>query len=261
MAASLLDAHTAGDEDGASDLGALHVQPRRREDEIAAHPDSDLLPLYLLHGLPQPRGGRVVWAVLYGELKEGRVVGVALGQRVPRRGCDGEAAGLLNVRHEDVEPLAWEELASAISACRKRRWERSRQYVEAVLIYNVEPERLDAVVDSRHLTDRRFVQIMAARLAGGALLVTDAPRLGRARRGHAAAVTPGAVLGDDETETGTADGRVQALAEGVTEYEWYTPLHSRWLEENAAEWVRWGSSLFPWTPPCRSKLNGLVRRW
>jgi hypothetical protein len=41
----------------------------------------------------------------------------------------------------------------------------------------------------------------------------------------------------------------------VTEYE-DTPLHSSWLEENAAEWVRWGSSLFPWTPPCRSKLNG-----
>lgn len=229
MAASLLDAYTAGDEDGASDLGALHVQPRRWEDEITTHPDGDLLPLYLFHGLPQPCGGRVLWAVLNGELEEGRVVGVALGQRVPRRRCDGEAAGLLNVRHEDVEPLAWEELASAISACRKRRWERSRQYVEAVLIYNVEPERLDAVVDSRHLTDRRFVQIIAARLARGALLVTDAPRLGRARRGHAAAVTPGAVLGDDETgtETGTetADG---VLAESVTEYE-YTPLHSSWL--------------------------------
>lgn len=225
MAASLLDAYTAGDEDGASDLGALHVQPRRWEDEITAHPDGDLLPLYLFHGLPQPCGGRVVWAVLNGQLEEGRVVGVALGQRVPRRRCDGEAAGLLNVRHEDVEPLAWEELASTISACRKRRWERSRQYVEAVLIYNVEPERLDAVVDSRHLTDRRFVQIIAARLARGALLVTDAPRLGRARRGHAAAVTPGAVLGGVETGTETADG---LLAESVTEYE-YTPLQSSWL--------------------------------
>lgn len=197
MAGSLLDAYTTGNEDGASDLRPLHVQARRREDEVTADPDGDLLPLYLLYRLPQPCGRRVIWALLYGELEEGRMVGVALGQRVLGRGCDGEAAGFLNVRHEDVEPLAWEELASAISACRKRRWERSRQYVEAVLIYYVEPKRLDAVVDVRHLTNRGLVQFIAARFARGALLVTDALRLGRARRGHAAAVTPSAKLGDD----------------------------------------------------------------
>jgi hypothetical protein len=145
------------------------------------------------------------------------VVGVALGQGIARRGCDGEATSFLNVRHEDVEPLAWEELASAISACRKRRWERSRQYVEAVLIYKVEPERLDAVVDVRHLTDSRLVEFIVSRLACGAFLVTDALRLGRARRGHAAAVTPCAGQRD------RAWGEV--LAEGVADGDAHTPLH------------------------------------
>jgi hypothetical protein len=216
---ALLDAYTSCDEDGALDLRPLHVDARRREDEGAAHAHGDLLAYYLLLLLPQPCGRRVVGALLYGELEEGRVVGVALGQGIARTRCDGEAAGFLNVRHEDVEPLAWEELASAISACRKRRWERSRQYVEAVLVGNVEPERLDAVVDGRHLTDGRPVEFIAARLARGAFLVTDALRLGRARRGHAAAVTPHAVSGDNTTNT-----RDEMRAQRVTDY---TPLHPR----------------------------------
>lgn len=131
-----------------------------------------------------------------GKLEKGSVVGVGLGQRIAGRRGDGEAARLVALRYEDVEPLAWEELASAISACRKPRWERSRQYVEAVFVTDVEPESLDAVVDVRHLGDGGRVHIVVPGFAGGALLVAE-DRFGRSRCGHAAAAARCSGLGDE----------------------------------------------------------------
>jgi hypothetical protein len=63
------------------------------------------------------------------------------------------------------------------------------------------------------------VEFIAARFARGAFLVTYALRLGRARRGHAAAVTPCAVQRDNTGGEGLAEDR------RTTDRDAHTPLH------------------------------------